>query len=143
MKYLKKYTIFAEGKAEKVKIVEKTIDGFTILIGKNAEANEHLTHELAKDEDYWLHAKGVPGSHVVIRVGERVPDDRVKKEAAKIAAENSSAKKLGQSSIDVICCKKKSVKKALDSPAAGKVIVDYNLIDLINVELSQPINKKL
>ncbi|MBE6652448.1 MAG: fibronectin/fibrinogen-binding protein, partial [Ruminococcaceae bacterium] len=42
----------------------KTTNGFLVYCGKNNLQNEHITHKLADRNDYWFHAKGVPGSHV-------------------------------------------------------------------------------
>lgn len=62
-------------------------EGYEILAGKNNIQNDFLTGKIAKDHDLWLHALGMPGSHVVIRVrkGESVPDATLL-EAAGIAA---------------------------------------------------------
>ena len=49
-------------------------EGYTILIGRNAEMNDILTTEIAEKDDIWLHASQVPGSHVVIKYkDEEVP----------------------------------------------------------------------
>ena len=45
---------------------EFNIDGYKILVGKNAKKNDELTLKVAKKDDLWLHAKDVAGSHVVI-----------------------------------------------------------------------------
>ena len=44
----------------------KTTNGYLVYCGKNNLQNEHITHKLADRNDYWFHAKGVPGSHVVM-----------------------------------------------------------------------------
>ncbi len=46
-------------------------EGFTILIGKNSRQNEEVTFHQATSNDMWLHARGVPGSHVIIKAGGR------------------------------------------------------------------------
>lgn len=43
-------------------------DGLPILVGRNARENDELTFGLANSDDLWLHARGVPGSHVVVRL---------------------------------------------------------------------------
>ncbi|MFN8457920.1 MAG: NFACT family protein [Anaerolineae bacterium] len=40
--------------------------GATVLVGKNALQNAHLTFDKAAPDDLWLHARGVPGAHVII-----------------------------------------------------------------------------
>jgi len=47
-------------------------DGWTIMAGKNNRQNDMLTMKIAKGNDLWLHAKGIPGSHVIIRNPEAV-----------------------------------------------------------------------
>ncbi len=48
-------------------IREIIFQGWEILIGRSAEGNDRLTSRLARDNDLWLHAEGMPGSHVLIR----------------------------------------------------------------------------
>jgi len=55
-------------------------DGLPILVGKTAKDNDHLTFKVAKPDDLWLHARGTPGSHVVVRLdkGATVPPETLK-----------------------------------------------------------------
>ncbi len=69
----------------------RTSGGFTVLCGKNNLQNEYITHKLADRNDYWFHAKGVPGSHVVLLCGGVEPDAEDFTEAACIAAHYSKA----------------------------------------------------
>jgi hypothetical protein len=65
-------------------------DGYTLLRGKNAKGNHSLLR-LGKGHDYWLHAEGGPGAHVVIRrahAEDPVPE-RTLREAAQLALEKS------------------------------------------------------
>ena len=48
----------------------RTREGWSVLIGRSNEGNDHLTHHLARPEDYWFHVHGAPGSHVVLRRGK-------------------------------------------------------------------------
>ncbi len=41
--------------------------GWEIFVGKNASGNDHITTKLARPDDFWLHAEGMPGSHVLVR----------------------------------------------------------------------------
>lgn len=72
-------------------IVDKAWD---VYIGKDGENNELLTFRFANKWDIWLHAQGVPGSHVIIRVPKRdqMPPHHVLEQAAQIAAAHSKAK---------------------------------------------------
>ena len=41
-------------------------DGFHIYIGKNNYQNDELTFKFATGNDWWFHAKGIPGSLVIV-----------------------------------------------------------------------------
>jgi predicted ribosome quality control (RQC) complex YloA/Tae2 family protein len=67
-------------------------DGFTVLIGKNSRQNEEVTFHQATGNDIWLHARGVPGSHVIIKAaGREVPRSTIE-QAARLAAYYSQAR---------------------------------------------------
>src|SRR5699024_9093633 len=57
-------------------------DGTEILVGKNNLQNEKLTLHTAKKTDIWLHAKNIPGSHVIIKSNN--PSDETLFEAAML-----------------------------------------------------------
>jgi predicted ribosome quality control (RQC) complex YloA/Tae2 family protein len=89
-------------------------DGFEILVGRNNRQNELLTMKTAKKEDLWLHTKGIPGSHVIIRTeGKSVPD-RTLTEAGTLAAFYSKGRNSG--SVEVDYTEKRYVRK----PKNGK-----------------------
>ena len=44
-----------------------TARGFSLLVGRGAKENHHLTFHVARPEDVWLHARDVPGAHVILR----------------------------------------------------------------------------
>jgi predicted ribosome quality control (RQC) complex YloA/Tae2 family protein len=79
----------------KDKFRQYLIDGkYKLYVGTDSERNDLLTTRFAKQNDYWFHARGVSGSHVVLRVEntkEPVPKPVLKK-AASIAAYHSKAK---------------------------------------------------
>ena len=61
-------------------------DGFVALVGTSAKANEHITFDVAGQDDVWLHARQRPGSHVIVRTaGQNLPN-RVLQRAAELAA---------------------------------------------------------
>jgi predicted ribosome quality control (RQC) complex YloA/Tae2 family protein len=74
-------------------------DGFTILIGKNSRQNEEVTFHQAAANDTWLHARGVPGAHVIIKAGGRDIPRRSLEQAASLAAYYSQAR--GSTSVPV------------------------------------------
>ncbi len=68
-------------------------DGFDILVGRSATANNRLTFHIAARTDSWLHAEGIKGAHVVIRLkGKADAPRKTLEEAAKLAAFYSDAK---------------------------------------------------
>lgn len=95
-------------------------DGTPILVGKNNKQNEYLTMRLARNEEVWLHAKNVPGSHVVIRSSE--PSEETLLEAAHLAAYYSKARNSGN--VDVDYTKVKYVRKPTGAKP-GFVIYDH------------------
>src|SRR6266487_4563763 len=74
-------------------------DGFTILIGKNSRQNEDVTFQQATANDIWLHARGVAGSHVIIKAAGRDVARRTIEQAASLAAYYSQAR--GSTSVAV------------------------------------------
>jgi predicted ribosome quality control (RQC) complex YloA/Tae2 family protein len=72
-------------------------NGWEILVGKSAAGNDYLTMKIARPDDLWLHAEGMPGSHVIVRNPNAViipPDVLVK--AAALAAFHSKGKNAGK-----------------------------------------------
>lgn len=64
-----------------------------ILVGKDSENNDILTLKVARQSDYWFHARGASGSHVVLRFsGKDKPPKEIIKKTAQIAAFYSKAK---------------------------------------------------
>jgi predicted ribosome quality control (RQC) complex YloA/Tae2 family protein len=61
-------------------------DGLEILVGKNNRQNEYLWRHVATDGDLWLHAKDLPGAHVIVRTGGRPVPPTTLEEAASLAA---------------------------------------------------------
>jgi predicted ribosome quality control (RQC) complex YloA/Tae2 family protein len=89
-------------------------DGYHMYVGKNNFQNDELTFKFAVGNDWWFHAKGMAGSHVIVKTnGDELPD-RTFEEAAKLAAYYSKARELTKAEIDYT--EKKNVKK----PNGGK-----------------------
>ncbi|MCG6906586.1 MAG: NFACT RNA binding domain-containing protein [Desulfobacteraceae bacterium] len=67
--------------------------GWTVLAGKTDSANDRLSLKLAGPNDWWFHVRGMPGSHVLLRVPPGAePQRAVLKRAAAIAAYHSKAR---------------------------------------------------
>lgn len=64
-----------------------------VLVGKDSESNDVLTLKVAKQSDYWFHARGSSGSHAVLRyTGKDKPPKEIIKKVAQLAAFYSRAK---------------------------------------------------
>jgi len=62
-------------------------DGYHMYVGKNNFQNEELTFKFAAGNDWWFHAKGVPGSHVIVKTeGSDDMPDATFEEAGRLAA---------------------------------------------------------
>lgn len=105
----------------------RSSDGFDIFIGKNNYQNEEVTFKLANGNDWWFHAKGIPGSHVIVRTGGKELPDRTFEEAGALAAWYSKGR--GNEKVEIDYVQRKHVKKAAGG-APGFVIyhTNYSLI---------------
>lgn len=115
-------------------------DGFHIYVGKNNYQNEELTFKTANGGDWWFHAKGIPGSHVIVKTEGKDLPDRVFEEAGALAAYYSKAR--GNDKVEVDYIQRKHVKKAAGG-APGFVIyhTNYSLVaepKLTLPEIGQP-----
>lgn len=87
----------------------RSSDGFDIYVGKNNFQNDELSFKFASGNDWWFHAKGQPGSHVIVKSnGEELPD-RTFEEAARLAAFYSKGRQAPKVEIDYT--QKKNLKK--------------------------------
>ena len=105
------------------------IDNFKIWVGKNAKANDEMLRNYSHKEDLWLHAKDVPGSHVLIKwqAGRHVPPSVIER-AASLAAYYSKRKTDSLCPVIVTPCKYVRKSKNL---LAGQVIVDREEVILV------------
>lgn len=110
--------------------------GFTIWVGRDAKNNDELTTKWAHKNDLWLHARDVPGSHVVVRQQANKPFPKdVIEYAASIAAWNSKRKT--ESLCPVIVTHKKFVRKRKGDPA-GAVVVEREEVILVEPKNPSP-----
>ena len=117
----------------------RSTDGFDIYVGKNNYQNEEVTFKIANGNDWWFHAKGIPGSHVVVRTEGKELPDRVFEEAGALAAWYSKGRTNEKVEIDYI--QRKHVKKAAGG-APGFVIyhTNYSLMASPKLELEEVIS---
>ena len=105
--YIKKKKVSKQKRAKKLKYETYNIPGATIYVGKNNLQNDYLTFRLANRGDLWMHAKDMPGSHVIIRA-EKLTED-ILRTGAMLAAYYSKGKH--SSSVPVDYTKVRYVKK--------------------------------
>lgn len=129
--FIKKNHLTPKSKEQEEQVPYKRfeIEGFEILVGKSAKANDELLRNFAWKEDLWLHAKDVSGSHVLIkyRSGINFPKSVIER-AAELAAYYSKNK--NDSLAPVIYTPSKFVRKIKGS-APGAVMVDKESVLMV------------
>ena len=108
-------------------------EGHQILFGGSAKGNERVTFDLASGTDIWLHARGFPGAHVILKLGSRSPTDQALLEAARIAASHSQAR--GDTKVPVDYTFQRYVKKVKGGPPG---LVTYSQEKTIRVDAAEP-----
>lgn len=114
------------GQSAPIRVVSR--DGFVIWVGRNSRQNEIVTFKKSNAEDLWLHARQVPGAHVIIKFdGRPIPEDLIE-QAAGIAAYYSKRRADGRVPVDVT--RIKYVKKI---KGAAQGMVTYRNERTLNV----------
>lgn len=153
----------AKAKSRKKKVVESAhtassiqsyrqfelSNGELVMCGRNNIQNDFLTFKVASKDDYWFHAKNIPGSHVILRNFGQTPSDQVFEISAAVAAYYSSAntdlskgivsKEIPNYKIEVDYCMVKHVKKI---PGAKPGMVTYSHFNTILIQPSLPSNER-
>ena len=113
-----------EKKSEPLRFISS--DGMEILVGRNNTQNEELTFKTASKDDWWFHAKKIPGSHVIVKTGKQPLPDKTCLEACALAAYYSKAGREREDSlIEVDYVKRGELKKVPGAPP-GFVIYHTN-----------------
>lgn len=123
---------------KKIKITSKPFhylssDGYHMYVGKNNFQNDELTFKIATGNDWWFHAKGAPGSHVIVKANNEELPDRTFEEAARLAAYYSKNRNAEKVEIDYV--EKKHVKKT-NGGKPGFVIYHTNYSMVIDSNIS-------
>ena len=108
-------------------------DGFHIYVGKNNYQNDELTFKTASGNDWWFHAKGMPGSHVIVKTEGKELPDRTFEEAARLAAYYSKGRE--QEKVEIDYLQKKNVKKP-NGAKPGFVVYYTNFSMAIDSDIS-------
>lgn len=131
--YIKKKGIGKKGKLVSRPLHYVSSDGFHMYVGKNNYQNEEITFQMAEGGDWWFHAKGMPGSHVIVKCkGAELPDATFE-EAARLAAHYSRGG--SQDKVEVDYIQKKHVKKP-GGAKPGFVVYYTNYSMVIDTDIS-------
>ena len=118
-------------KPKKRELLSFDYKGFQIFVGRNNKENEEISFSKGQPNDIWMHAKDIPGSHVLIlRNNQKVPDD-VLLHAATLACDYSKAKKGDKVTVDY--CERKFVKKIKNSKPGNVIYTNFHSL-LIEVQ---------
>ncbi|MDR1299784.1 MAG: NFACT family protein [Oscillospiraceae bacterium] len=118
------------GRAASKPLVFTAPSGAEILVGRNNAQNDELTHRVAARSDIWLHARGVPGSHVIIRANGAPPDSATVQFAASLAARYSQARGSLRAAVDY--CQARAVKRR---PGGRPGMVTYTDFETVTVDI--------
>lgn len=116
-------------------------DGYDIYVGKNNFQNDELTFKVATGNDWWFHAKQMPGSHVIVKCGDGEPPVRTFEEAASLAAYFSKGR--GSDKLEIDYTQKKNVKKPNGSkPGFVVYYTNYSLVASSHIEGIRCVNEE-
>jgi len=108
-------------------------DGYHMYVGKNNLQNDELTFQTARGNDWWFHAKGAPGSHVIVQTNGNTLPDRTFEEAARLAAYYSGSR--GADKVEIDYVERKHVKKP-NGAKPGFVVYYTNYSMMIEPDIS-------
>ncbi len=131
--YIKRKKTDKKAKIKSKPFHYRSSDGYDIFVGKNNYQNEELTFKVATGNDWWFHAKGMPGSHVIVKANNEELPDRTFEEAGRLAAFYSSGKDADKVEVDYL--QKKNVKKP-NGAAPGFVVYYTNYSLTIQPDIS-------
>jgi len=95
-------------------------DGLLILVGRNSHQNEEVTIRQATPHDLWLHVRGAPGAHVIVKSGRQEVPEATLRQAAQLAAYYSQAR--GSTYVAVDYTERRYVRRI---KGAGPGLVTY------------------
>ncbi len=120
--------------ARSAPLVYITADRCEILVGRNARENERVTFDYGQPNDYWLHVRGSPGAHVVIRNAGKEVSAGTLQTAAQLAAYYSDRR--GENAVDVIYTRRKNVAH-LAGGRTGQVVVQREEVVRVPAQLPE------
>ena len=135
--FIKKHRGNTKTKSKSKPFHYRSSDGYDIYVGKNNYQNDELSFKIATGNDWWFHAKGMAGSHVIIKANNEELPDRTFEEAGRLAGYYSKGRENDKMEIDYL--QKKNLKKP-SGAAPGFVVyyTNYSLViepDIAGIEL--------
>jgi predicted ribosome quality control (RQC) complex YloA/Tae2 family protein len=115
------------GKSAPLKVVAE--DGTLIWVGRNSRQNEEVTFKKGDSSDIWLHARGMPGAHVIIKTGGREASDALLDEAASLAAFYSPAR--DSNAVEVMVAERKNVRKIKGGKPGMVRVSSYTMVNAV------------
>ncbi len=131
--YIKRKKTDKKAKIKSKPFHYRSSDGYDIFVGKNNYQNDELTFKVATGNDWWFHAKGMPGSHVIVKANNEELPDRTFEEAGMLAAYYSNGRDAEKVEIDYL--QKKNIKKP-NGAAPGFVVYYTNYSLTITPDIS-------
>jgi len=121
--YIKRKKTDKKAKIKSKPFHYRSSDGYDMFVGKNNYQNDELTFKVATGNDWWFHAKSMPGSHVIVKANNEELPDRTFEEAGMLAAYYSNGRDAEKVEIDYL--QKKNIKKP-NGAAPGFVVYYTN-----------------
>jgi predicted ribosome quality control (RQC) complex YloA/Tae2 family protein len=115
------------GKSAPLKVIAQ--DGTLIWVGRNSRQNEEVTFKKGDSSDIWLHARGMPGAHVIIKTGGREASDALLDEAASLAAFYSPAR--DSNAVEVMVAERKNVRKIKGGKPGMVRVSSYTMVNAV------------
>jgi predicted ribosome quality control (RQC) complex YloA/Tae2 family protein len=104
-------------------------NGRTARVGRSARDNDALTLRFARPDDLWLHARGRPGSNVVVPMGRgEDPTPELLVDAAHLAAHFSDAR--GDVDVEVVCTRRRYVQKPKGAQPGSVRLINEKTVTL-------------
>jgi len=131
--YIKKHSHEKKKKSKSKPFHYISSDGYDMYVGKNNFQNDELTFKTATGNDWWFHAKNMPGSHVIVKANNEELPDNTFEEAGRLAAYYSNGRNAEKVEIDYL--QKKNVKKP-NGAAPGFVVYYTNYSMVCDTDIS-------
>ncbi len=101
------------------------------MAGRNKHQNAHVTFSIGRGNDWWFHAQGVPGSHVIVKYPKTPLPQKTLQEAAQLAAYYCKVR--ANRKIEIDYTQRKYVRK-IKGGEPGQVIYSQNKTILVDLD---------